>query len=93
MDWPIPFLTNLFTALNGYQLFLFAISATGVVPCGGPKKSPCTSSILVQIIFSFWSSEIGECILRNEKIIIGLDSFSNQGLIYLALFRLYLSLY
>ena len=32
--------------------FLFAITATGVVPCGGPKKSPRTSSI-VQIIFFF----------------------------------------
>ena len=31
-------------------LFLFAITAAGVVPCGGPKKSPRTSSI-VQIIF------------------------------------------
>ena len=31
---------------------LFAITAAGVVPCGGPKKSPRTSSI-VQIIFSF----------------------------------------
>ena len=29
---------------------LFAITAAGVVPCGGPKKSPRTSSI-VQIIF------------------------------------------
>ena len=29
-----------------------AITAAGVVPCGGPKKSPRTSSI-VQIIFSF----------------------------------------
>ena len=31
---------------------LFAITAAGVVPCGGPKKSPRTSSI-VQIIFFF----------------------------------------
>ena len=31
---------------------LFAIIAAGVVPCGGPKKSPHTSSI-VQIILSF----------------------------------------
>ena len=30
----------------------------------GPKKSPRTSSI-VQIIFSFWSFEISESILRN----------------------------
>ena len=36
--------------------------------------------------FSFWSFEIRECILRNQKIIIGLDSFSSQDLIYLAPF-------
>ena len=40
-----------------------------------PKKSPRTSYI-VQIIFSFLSFEISEGILRNQKIIIGLDSFS-----------------
>ena len=48
----------------------FAITAAGVVPCGGPKKSPRTSSI-VQVIFSFWSFEISEDILRNQKFIIG----------------------
>ena len=44
---------NVFTASkesNNY--ILFAITAAGVVPCGGPKKSPRTSSI-VQIIFFF----------------------------------------
>ena len=30
---------------------MFNIEAAGVVPCGGPKKSPRTSSI-VQIVFS-----------------------------------------
>ena len=49
------------------------------MPCRGPKKSPRTSSIM-QIIFSFWSFEIGEDILRNQKIVIGLDSFSKQCL-------------
>ena len=49
------------------------------MPCGGPKKSPRTSSI-VQIIFSFWSFEISKGILREQKFIIGLDSFSNQRL-------------
>ena len=38
-----------------------AITAAGVVPCGGPKKSPRTSSI-VQIIFSFRSFEISKAI-------------------------------
>ena len=51
-------------------LFLFAITAAGVVPCGGPKKCTRTSPI-VQIIFSFWSFEIDEGILRNQKISIG----------------------
>ena len=58
------------------------------MPCGGPKKSPRTSSI-VQIIFCFWSFEISEGILRNQKIIIGLDSFSNQRLTSLAPFDYY----
>ena len=39
------------------------------------KKSPCTSSI-VQVIFPFWPFEISEDILRNQKFVIGLDSFS-----------------
>ena len=65
----------MFIALKGSVLFLFPFTAAGVVPCGGRKKSPHTSSI----IFSFWSFEISEGILRNQKIIIGIDSFSNQG--------------
>ena len=80
------------TALKGSQFYLlFVITAAGVVPCGGRKKSPRTSSI-VQIIFSFWSFEISKGILRNQKFIIGLDSFSNQSLIHLVPFRSYLSL-
>ena len=79
MVWPIPFLINTFTALKGSQFIFFPIIAAGVVPCGGRKKSPRTSSI-VQIIFSFWSFEISEGILRNQKITIGLESFSNQSL-------------
>ena len=51
------------------------------MPRGGPKKSPRTSSI-VQIIFSFWSFEISQGILRYQKIVIGLDSFSNQSFLY-----------
>ena len=42
--------------------------AVGVVPCGGPKRSPRTSSI-VQVIFSFWSFEISEDILRNQNLL------------------------
>ena len=50
--------------------FLFAVTAAGVVPCGGPKKSPRISSI-VQVIFSLRSFEVSEDILRNQKFIIG----------------------
>ena len=77
----------MFAALKGSQ-FLFAITAAGVVPCGGPKSLP-----VVHIIFSIWSFEISEDILRNQKIIIGLDSFSNHRLTNLAPFGLYQSLY
>ena len=63
------FLINMFTALKGYQFqFLFAFTAAGVVPCGGPKKSPRTSSI-VQIIFSFCSFEISEDIMRIRNLL------------------------
>ena len=74
------------TALKGFAIFLFAITAAGVVLCGGPKMSPRTSSI-VQIIFSFWSFEISKGILRNQKFITGLDLFSNQRLIHLVPFE------
>ena len=32
----------------------------------------------MQIIFFFWSFEIRLCILGNQKLLIGLDSFSKQ---------------
>ena len=74
--WPIPFHIDTFASPKGSQFyFLFAITAADVVQCGGPKKSPRTSFI-VQIIFSIWSFEISEGILRNRKIIIGLDTFN-----------------
>ena len=43
---------NVLLLLKDLTIILFVITAAGVVPCGGPKKSPRTSSI-VQIIFSF----------------------------------------
>ena len=45
---------------------IFAFTAAGVVPCGGRKTSPRTSTI-VQFIFYFWSFEISVNILRNRK--------------------------
>ena len=47
---------------------------------------PDKAKSIVQDIFSFWSFEIREDILRNQKIVIGLDSYSNQRSIYLAPF-------
>ena len=53
--------------------------------------NPIWIILKAKIIFSFWSYEISEAILRNQKIVIGLDSFSiiiclfsfsNQRLIY-----------
>ena len=46
--------------------FLFDFTAAGVVPCGGRKTSPRTSTI-VQFIFYFCSFEISVNILRNQK--------------------------
>ena len=58
---------NVFTALKGSNHYiLFAVTAAGVVPCGGPKKSPRTSSI-VQIIFLFRSFEISEDVQRVQN--------------------------
>ena len=79
--WPIFCLMNVFIALKGTHFwFLFAFTAAGVVPCGGRKTSPRTSTI-VQFIFYFWSFEISVNILRNQKWMSGLDSYSRQVLI------------
>ena len=65
----------MFIALKGtYFCILFAFTAAGVVQCGGCKTSPRTSTI-VQFIFHFWSFELSERILRNQKLTIGLDSY------------------
>ena len=65
--WPIFFLMNVFIALKGTHIWsLFVFTAAGIVPCGGRKTSPRTSTI-VQFIFCFWSFEISVNILRNQK--------------------------
>ena len=38
------------------------------------------------VVLANWSFEISEGILRNQKFLIGLDTFSNQHFIYMALF-------
>ena len=79
----------MFIALKGTCFcILFDFTAAGVVPCGGRKTSPRTSTI-VQFIFHFWSFEISERILRNQKLTIGLDSYSKQ-FIYLDLIWIYI---
>ena len=73
----------MFPALKGISvIFSFVYTAADSVSCGGPKKSSRTSFI-VQIILM-----VSEGILRNQKVMIGLDSFSNQRLIYLTAFGL-----
>ena len=64
---------------------LFAITAAGVVPWGGPKKSLRTSSI-VQIIFLFRSFEISKDIQSFQNTHVQKHS-SKQCLIYLTPFR------
>ena len=82
----------MFIPLKGtYFCILFDFTAAGVVPCGGRKTSPRTSTI-VQFIFHFWSFENSERILRNQKLTIGLDSYSRQ-FIYLDLFWIYISVF
>ena len=69
---------SVFIALKGIHFgFLSAFTAAGVVPCGGRKTSPRTSTI-VQLIFYFWSFDISVNILRNQKYMIGLGSYSRQ---------------
>ena len=83
---------NVFIALKGtHFLFLFAFTAAGVVPCGGRKKSPRTPNI-VQFTFYVWSFEISVNILRNQKYMIGLDSYSRQVSNYLDPILIYTSL-
>ena len=53
-------------------MIYFYFTAAGVVPCGGRKMTPRTSSI-VQIIF--YCSPLK---LDNQKVLTGLDSFSRS---------------
>ena len=69
----------------------FALTAAGVVQCGGSKTSPRTSAI-VQFMYHFWSFEISERILRNQKLTIGLDSYSRQFYLFGPHLDIYISL-
>ena len=50
---------NALLLLNDQTFIFYFNGAAGVVPCGGPKTSPRTSSV-VQIIFLFRSFEISK---------------------------------
>ena len=80
--------TWVLTYNRAMHMQLIDIDDAGVVLCGGRKTSPRTSTI-VQFIFHFWSFEISERILRNQKLTIGLDSYSRQ-FIYLDLIWIYI---
>ena len=55
------------TPVTGYILGWFClVDPVKKNQCGGRKTSPRTSTI-VQFIFYFWSFEISENILRNQK--------------------------
>ena len=75
----------------GSTLYIFvAITAAGVMPCGGPKKSSRTSSI-VQIIFLLRSFEISKYIQSvqntyvykhtSKQCLYSLTPFRNASLI------------
>ena len=63
-------------------IFLFFVTAAGVVLCGSPKKRPRTSSI-VQFKFYFWSFEISRNILRKSENVICLDQYILNSFSYL----------
>ena len=89
--WPTFLLMNVFIALKGSHFwFLFDFTAAGVVPCGGRKTSPRTSTI-VQFIFYFGPlrSAIIFWEIRNKW----LDSYSRQVFIYLDPILIYISLW
>ena len=75
----------------GFFFNVSKLGLAGVVPCGGRKTSPRTSTI-VQFIFYFWSFEISVNILRNQKYMIGLDSYSRRVSNYLDPILIYISL-
>ena len=69
-------LHSVFTAFKVTIFYiLFVITAAGVVPWGGRKKSPCTSSI-VQIISHIRSFEIIGNIFKSQYKILYLGQYS-----------------
>ena len=81
--WPTRCL-EMFSLLSKELTFilLFAITAAGVVPCGGLKKSPRSSSI-VQIIFYFRSFEVNGNILMIQTLVVCLEPFILDSILFL----------
>ena len=74
------FLNILFFSLKELFKIYVYFTAAGVVPRGGRKMSP-RSSTKVQNDILFQSFEIREYILNNQKILIGSDSCSRSSFI------------
>ena len=64
-------------------IFLFVVTAAGVVPCGIPKKRPRTSSI-VQFIFYFLILWDRQRYSEKSENIIGLNSYILNSFSYLS---------
>ena len=69
-------------------IFLFVVTAAGVVPCGIPKTRPRTSSI-VQFIFYFLVLCDQQKYSEKSENIIGLDSYILNSFSYLSPFQIY----
>ena len=63
-------------------IFLFVVTAAGVVPCGIPKKRSRTSSIVQFIFYFLVLSDQQKCSEKPENI-IGLDSYILNSFSYL----------
>ena len=72
--------------------YIFDFTAAGVVPCGGRKTSPRTSTI-VQFIFYFGPLRSAIIFWEIWNKLIGLDSYSKQVFIYLDPILIYISLW
>ena len=68
--WPTFLLMNVFTAIKGSHFwFLFDFTAAGVVPCGGRKTSPRTSTIVHIFYFGPLRSAIIFWEIRNRWLV------------------------
>ena len=66
-----------------------------LVQCDGCKTSPRTSTIVqfIFFFFFFWFFEISDRILRNQKLTIGLDSYTKQVFLFIYLDPIWIYIY